>query len=92
MLFRSSAQATYGDFQANNHFDVMARLPELKLPTLVIGGDADKMAPEKFCRFLADNIAGAKLEMLSPCGHYPQVEQEQVFNRALDAFVSSLPA
>jgi len=88
----ASAQATYGDFQANNSFDVISRLPELKVPTLVVGGDADKMAPEKFCRFLADNISGAKLEMLSPCGHYPQVEQEQMFNRTFDAFLSSLPA
>jgi pimeloyl-ACP methyl ester carboxylesterase len=92
MIGDASAQATYADFQANNNFDVMARLPELKVPTLVIGGDADKMAPEKFCNFLADNITGAKLEMLSNCGHYPQVEQEQAFNRALDAFLSSLPA
>ncbi|MSO21051.1 MAG: alpha/beta fold hydrolase [Acidobacteria bacterium] len=92
MIGDASAQATYGDFQANNNFDVMARLPEIKVPTLVIGGDADKMAPENFCRFLADGITGARLEMLSPCGHYPQVEQEQAFHRALDAFLSSLPA
>lgn len=92
MIGDASAQATYGDFQANNNFDVMARLPEIKIPTLVIGGDADRMAPEKFCRFLSDNIAGARLEMLSPCGHYPQVEQEQAFNQALETFVSSLPA
>ncbi len=92
MIGDASAQATYGDFQANNNFDVMARLPEIKVPTLVIGGDADKMAPEKFCRFLADSIASARIEMLTPCGHYPQVEQEQAFHRALDAFLSSLPA
>jgi pimeloyl-ACP methyl ester carboxylesterase len=92
MIGDASAQATYGDFQANNNFDVMARLPEIKVPTLVIGGDADKMAPEKFCRFLAENISGAQLRMLRSCGHYPQVEQEQAFNDALDAFLSSLPA
>lgn len=92
MIGDASAQATYADFQANNSFDVMARLPEIKVPALVVGGDADRMAPEKFCRFLADNIAGAKLEMLSACGHYPQVEQEQAFNRVLETFLSSLPA
>lgn len=92
MIGDASAQATYGDFQANNNFDVMARLPQIKVPTLVIGGAADKMAPEKFCRFLAEGIAGARLEMLSPCGHYPQVEQKQAFNHALDTFLSSLPA
>lgn len=92
MIGDASAQATSGDFQANNSFDVMARLSEIHVPTLVIGGDADKMAPEKFCRFLADNIPGARLEMLSPCGHYPQVEQELTFNRALESFLSSLPA
>lgn len=88
----ASAQATYADFEANNHFDVMSRLSEIKVPVLVIGGSGDKMAPEKFCRFLSDNIAGARLVMLDPCGHYPQIEQEQQFNQALDAFLASLPA
>ena len=88
---RASAQATYADFQANNNFDVMNRLGEIRTPTLVVGGSDDRMAPRKFAEFLANGIPGARLEMLDPCGHYPQVEQEEAFNRAVELFVASLP-
>ena len=88
---RASAQATYADFQANNSFDVMARLPEIKVPTLVVGGSDDRMAPVKFAEFLANSIPGAQLEILTPSGHYPMVEQEQAFNSRLETFLASLP-
>lgn len=86
---RASAQATYADFQANNSFDVMNRLPEIKVPTLVVGGGDDRMAPQKFADFLANSIPGARLEILTPCGHYPMVEQEESFNRCLEEFLTS---
>jgi len=84
---KASAQATYADFLANNSFDVMSRLGEIRAPTLVIGGSDDRMAPRKFAEFLAGAIPGAHLEVLEPCGHYPMVEQEQRFNECLDAFL-----
>ncbi len=87
---RASAQATYADFQANNNFDVMNRLSEIKLPTLVVGGSEDRMAPQKFADFLANAIPGARLEILTPCGHYPMVEQEENFNRCFDAFLRAV--
>ena len=83
----ASAQATYADFQANNNFDVMNRLGEIRVPTLVIGGGDDRMAPRKFVEFLAGSIAGARLEVLDPCGHYPMVEQEERFNQVLESFL-----
>ena len=88
---QASAQATYADFLANNSFDVMSRVGEIRTPTLVIGGSDDRMAPRKFAEFLAGAIPDARLEVLDPCGHYPQVEQEAAFNRALESFLASLP-
>ena len=87
----ASAQATYADFLANNHFDVMNRLGEIRVPTLVISGSEDRMAPRKFAEFLANGIPGARLEILDPCGHYPQAEQEEAFNRALETFLAVIP-
>jgi pimeloyl-ACP methyl ester carboxylesterase len=89
---KASAQATYADFQANNSFDVMSRLSEIKAPTLVVGGSDDRMAPLKFTEFLANAIPGARMEILTPSGHYPQVEQEESFNRQLEAFLSGILA
>ena len=87
----ASAQATYADFQANTNFDVMNRLAEIRGPTLVIGGGEDRMAPRKFAEFLANSISGARLEVLDPCGHYPQAEQEEAFNRAVESFLAAIP-
>jgi pimeloyl-ACP methyl ester carboxylesterase len=85
----ASAQATYADFQANNGFDVMSRLPEINVPTLVVSGSDDRMAPQKFAEFLANAIKGAKLDVLTPSGHYPQVEQEEAFNRSFVEFIAA---
>ena len=87
---QASAQAAYADFQANNNFDVMNRLPEIHVPTLVAGGSDDRMAPQKFAEFLAKSIPGARLEILTPSGHYPMVEQEESFNRCFDDYLKSI--
>ena len=87
---KASAQATYADFQANNNFDVMNRLGEIRTPTLIISGSEDRMAPRKFAEFLAGAIPGARLEVLDPSGHYPQVEQEEEFNRAVASFLAGI--
>ncbi len=87
---QARAQATYADFQANNNFDVMTRLPEIQTPTWVVGGSEDRMAPQKFAEFLAKGIAGARLEIMTPSGHYPMVEQEEGFNRSLEEFLSAV--
>jgi len=87
---KASAQATYADFQANNNFDVMNRLSEIKTPTLVVGGSDDRMAPQKFTDFLASSISGSRLEVLAPGGHYPMVEQAERFNRVLEVFLANL--
>jgi pimeloyl-ACP methyl ester carboxylesterase len=79
---------TYADFRANDRFDVMARLGGITAPTLVIGAEEDRMAPPKFSEFLAARIPGARLVILPACGHYPQVEQQAAFDRALAEFIA----
>ncbi len=84
---RSTAQATYADFLATSGFDVMGRLDEIRQPTLVIGGEDDRWTPPRFERYLAEQIAGARLVLLPATGHYPFVEQAETFNRELEEFL-----
>ena len=86
-----TAQAVYADFRANNAFDVMDRLGEILVPTLVVGGAEDSMAPPKFVQFLADGIPNARLVLLPGVGHYPMLEQPEPFNHALADFLAALP-
>jgi pimeloyl-ACP methyl ester carboxylesterase len=87
---QATAQAVYADFQANDAFDVMGRLGEIRVPTLVIGGADDTMAPAKFVQYLADNIPGAQIELIANAAHYPQAEQAEAFNRRLGEFLKNV--
>jgi pimeloyl-ACP methyl ester carboxylesterase len=84
---QSSAQATYADFVANDRFDVMERLSEIEMPTLVIAGQDDQMTPPKFQQFLAERLPRARLVLLPDAGHYVQVEQPEAFNRELEQLI-----
>jgi pimeloyl-ACP methyl ester carboxylesterase len=87
----ATGQATYADFVATDRFDVMDRLEEIRLPTLIIGGEDDRWTPPKFQHYFAEHIARSRLVMLANCGHYPFVEHADVFNTELNRFLAELP-
>jgi pimeloyl-ACP methyl ester carboxylesterase len=86
----ATGQATHADFVATNAFDVMGRLHELQLPTLIVGGEDDRWTPPKFQHYFAEHIAGSRLVMFAGCGHYPFVERADAFNAELEAFLVDL--
>jgi 3-oxoadipate enol-lactonase len=53
---------------ARNH-STCERLPEIKAPTLVIAGDADRMIPVENSKILASRIPNAELVILKGSGH-----------------------
>lgn len=84
------AQVTHGDFSACNQFDIIARVSEIRAPTLVICGKDDRLTPVKYAEFLASKIAGARLVIVEGAGHSVMIEQADAVNRALIEFVSNL--
>lgn len=50
-------------------------------PTLVLWTDHDPTASVEVGRQLADSIPGAKFEVMRDCGHWPQYEDPETFNR-----------
>jgi pimeloyl-ACP methyl ester carboxylesterase len=81
----------HGDFTACDLFDIRDRLAEIRVPTLVIGGTADKMMPLRFSRYLADQISGAQLEILEGAGHMMALEQPAGVVAAVTEFLGRLP-
>jgi pimeloyl-ACP methyl ester carboxylesterase len=65
-----------------------ARLAALKVPTLVIGGDADLYVPPPLLRTYAAHIPGAELVIVPEAGHSLYWERPDVFNRAVLEFLS----
>ena len=53
----------------------------LKAPTLVLWTDHDPTATVEVGRQLADSIPGAQFVVMKDCGHWPQFEDAETFNR-----------
>lgn len=81
---------TRGDFAACDRFDVMERLGELSLPTLVIVGEEDCLTPPKYAEFLVRKIANARLVRVPSAGHFVSLEQPGEVNRAIGDFLGAL--
>ena len=66
------------------HIDVRPALARLQLPALVVHGGEDRLIPSDAARYLAQNLAGAHLEMIAPAGHAPFITHLDDVVRALE--------
>jgi pimeloyl-ACP methyl ester carboxylesterase len=80
----------HGDYTACNNFDFRDRLAAMSTPTLIIGGDTDKMMPLANSQFLADHIPQAQLVTIANAGHYMMTEKTASVSKAIVRFLNSL--
>jgi len=62
-------------------------LQTLKVPMLVITGDADLLAPPPFLRFFTSRVKSAESKIIPEAGHSAYWEQPEMFNRAVLEFI-----
>jgi 3-oxoadipate enol-lactonase len=67
--------------------DTYERLPEIKVPTLVIAGDADKLVPPENSRIIASRIPQAELVILKNMGHGFNIEAADEVNSTVLRFL-----
>ncbi len=84
---RNRAAVLKGDFRACDAFDVMHELAAIRVPTLVLCGEEDRLTPVKYARFLHEQIPGALLAIVPGAGHMVMLEKPAEFNRILTAFL-----
>ncbi len=77
----------YGDFLACDRFDLMSQVEKITLPTLVLCGEDDQLAPVKYSQFLSSRIKGSKLKVLPNAGHMAMLEAPQAFNESIKEFI-----
>jgi pimeloyl-ACP methyl ester carboxylesterase len=70
--------------------DQRALLPTIACPTLVVCGDSDALTPFEHSRELAENIPGARLEVIAECGHMLTLEQPARVNALLLGWLATL--
>jgi pimeloyl-ACP methyl ester carboxylesterase len=77
----------YRDLAACNIFDIMPRLNEIHLPTLIICGTEDRLTPVKYSEYLHNHIAGSTLITIPQAGHYVFREQPEAVNKAIEEWL-----
>jgi proline-specific peptidase len=97
-LERSFAEAGYQVYNTMNGpseftvtgtlktWDVMDRLPEITVPTLVIGGRYDECTPGHLAE-IHSRIAGSQLEIIEDASHLCFAEQPAAFGAVLNDFL-----
>ena len=86
-VMRCAPEVAIRDFTACDTFDVMARLPEIKAPVLILSGSQDTTTPPKYAAYLAQHIAGARLVAIPDAAHLASLEQPQIVNQTMADFL-----
>ncbi len=71
------------DLSACDGFDMMGELGRVSQPTLILVGEADRLTPPKYARFLAEHLEMAHLVTVPEAGHYVQAESPKAVAGAL---------
>ncbi len=86
-VMQADPRAYRAAMRALGFCNLTPRLPELRLPVLVITGANDTTVPPDRQRQLAEAIPGARQVVIEGAGHAVSVEQAQEFNRVLIDFL-----
>ena len=83
---RTTLRYAFAQMAAITRHSTERRLGELKVPTLILTGDADKLVPHQNSERLAELIPHAKLVILPGAGHAFPLEREEDVVRELTQF------
>jgi pimeloyl-ACP methyl ester carboxylesterase len=84
------AAVQLNDFRCCDRFDIMERVNQIAVPTLVICGAEDDMTPVKYSQYLANKIVGARLVVIEGGSHHCFLEKPVEVNRAIEDFLKNL--
>jgi 3-oxoadipate enol-lactonase len=70
--------------------DYREHLSSITTPTLVLVGEDDQPTPPELSEELANNISGAKLEIIARAGHLSNLDRPALFNSIVRQFIESI--
>lgn len=74
----------------NGRDDLLARLPHIRVPALVLVGTEDRSLPPERSRVLARGLPNAQLMEIEAAGHLSNLEQPEAVTAAMRRFLSGL--
>jgi 3-oxoadipate enol-lactonase len=87
-----SADGYRGQLQAIRSWEAFSRLHQIRVPTLVIHGDCDRLIPSRNGEILAERIPGARLVLLPQAGHVFLTDQPERSQTEIIGFLSQQSA
>jgi pimeloyl-ACP methyl ester carboxylesterase len=84
------AAVQFNDFRCCDKFDIMDKVHQITVPTLIICGAEDDMTPVKYSQYLANKIAGARLAIIEGGSHHAFLEKPDEVNQVIEAFLNGL--
>jgi pimeloyl-ACP methyl ester carboxylesterase len=85
--YLSALRSISGMRQLRDGVAVENRLPELRMPTLLIWGRHDHIFPASHAEAARNRIPNARVEIFDDSGHTPQMEEPDRFNRLVLDFL-----
>ena len=70
--------------------DTTESLARINIPVLIITGAEDKLVPPEFAKSLNEKIKNSHLEIIPDAGHFPNMENPEKFNSAVETFIKVL--
>jgi pimeloyl-ACP methyl ester carboxylesterase len=83
-------RVVHDDFIACNAFDIMEQVSQIKLPALVVCGEADRLTPMKYSEYLLDQLLQARLVRVPDAGHMVMLEQPEIVAEAVAEFAADI--
>ena len=72
--------------ELTKNYDVRSKISEIRVPTLIIVGQEDKVNLEA-SRYLNREVEGSELRIISDSGHTVMIEKPHEFNQILEEFM-----
>jgi pimeloyl-ACP methyl ester carboxylesterase len=69
-------------------YDILDRLSEVDVPTLIVWGAQDRVVPLADALGYAQRLKNSRLEVFDETGHVPMAERPVRFNRVLERFLA----
>ena len=90
LLLKSNPETAANDLAACNEFDTTDILLKIKVPTYIITGEEEKLAPIKNSVRLKNLIDNSRMEIINGAGHFVMMEKPEEFNKSVINFLNIL--
>ncbi|CAN5473970.1 3-oxoadipate enol-lactonase [soil metagenome] len=84
---KANAKGLIAAMRAGAGYDLSSKVGAIDLPTLVVAGGVDKLAPPQAVRVVADMIPGSSFHLFPECGHMVPIEAPAEFDALLEGFL-----